>query len=113
MWFDTARDDALAAITREQVKQLRSRCCRRDAGGAGVSVSAVTWEGDIASTGAVGVAGSGIRPAATVGVEVGAEVSGGAGFCWTSGCFESSETQMTDAARTTRKAASRPPPTIT
>ena len=42
-----------------------------------MSVSAVTWEGDIASTGAVGVAGSGIRPAATVGLEVGADVSGG------------------------------------
>jgi hypothetical protein len=88
-----------------------------------VSVSAVTWEGDIASTGAMGtaaggacgvvMAGSGIGPAATVGLEVGAAVLDGDGFCWTSGCFESSETQMTDPARTTRKATSRPPPTIT
>ena len=67
-----------------------SRRCRRGADGAGVSVSAVTWEGDIASAGAAGgaggvvMAGSRIGPAATVGLEVGAAVTGGPGFCWTS-----------------------------
>jgi hypothetical protein len=53
-------------------------------GGAGVIVSAVTWEGDITSTGALGAAGgacgvvvavgSGIGPAATVGLEVGVKL---------------------------------------
>jgi len=59
------------------------------------------------------VAGSGIGPAATVGLEVGAEDVGGDGFGWTRGCFELSETQMTDTARTIRMATSKPPPTIT
>jgi hypothetical protein len=56
------------------------------------------------------VTGSGIGPATTVGLGVGAEVVGGDGFGRTSGCLESSETQITDAVRTTRRATSRPPP---
>jgi hypothetical protein len=99
------------------------RRCRRRGGPSGAIVSAVSWEGGIASTGAVGssagggcsvvVAGSGIGPAATVGLGVGADDVGADGFTCTSGCFDSLETRTTDNVRTTRTAMSKPPPTIT
>jgi len=83
-----------------------SSCSRRCRGGAGAIVSAVSWEGDIASVGGAAgggsslvVTGSGSGPAASVGL-----ADGAGGFGCTKGCFELSETQMTDATSTPRTA---------